>query len=61
MTDIDKAPRDAYSVAEVARRLGVAELTVRRQISAGKLPSIRLGDRVLVPADYLDRLLAGGA
>lgn len=56
MTDIDRAPRDAYSVSEVARRLGVSPLTVRRQIAAGKLPSVRIGDRVLVPADYLDRL-----
>jgi excisionase family DNA binding protein len=36
------------SVAEVAKRLGVAEKTVRRKIDKGELPAVRFGNLVRV-------------
>jgi excisionase family DNA binding protein len=46
------------TVAEFANAHGVREPTVLRWVRSGELPSIRLGRRVLIPADALDRLLA---
>lgn len=50
---------DAYGVTEAAARLGLSEKTVRRLIHRGILPGRRAGDRVLVPADSLERWLRG--
>ena len=49
--------RLAYSVAEAAERLGVGSMTLYREIAAGKLPAIRIRDRILVPKVVLDRLV----
>jgi excisionase family DNA binding protein len=37
-----------WDVLAVAKHLGVSEKTIRSLISSGKMPSIRLGRRVLV-------------
>ncbi len=49
--------RLAYSVTEAAQRLGVGPMTLYREIAEGKLPAIRIRDRVLVPKVVLDRLV----
>ncbi len=49
--------RLAYSVPEAARRLGVSPMTLYREIAAGKLPAIRMRDRVLIPRLVLERLV----
>jgi len=49
--------RLAYSVTEAAQRLGVGPMTSYREIAEGKLPAIRIRDRVLVPKVVLDRLV----
>jgi len=49
--------RLAYSVAEAARRLDVSPMTLYREIAAGRLPAIRLRDRVLIPRVVLERLV----
>lgn len=41
----------AMTVNEAARRLGVSPRTVQRQVAAGRLPAIRLGRSVRIPAD----------
>jgi len=46
-------PKLAYSAAEAAQVLGVSEWTVRRMVSAGKLPSLRIERRLLIPAKRL--------
>jgi excisionase family DNA binding protein len=51
----------AFSVDEVARRLGVHRLTVRTAIDRGDLRAVRLGRRLLVPCSALDAFLAGQA
>lgn len=49
----------AGSVREVAQALGVSEKQIRRGIKAGRIPSYRLGDRILIPwnalATHIDR------
>jgi len=49
--------RLAYSVTEAAERLGVGPMTLYREIAEGKLPAIRIRDRVLVPKVVLERLV----
>ena len=51
--------KQALSVREVANRLGVSERLVRSAIESGELWAVRLGRRVLVPADALDEFLSG--
>ncbi len=49
--------RLAYSVNEAAHRLGVGPMTLYREIAEGKLPAIRIRDRVLVPKVVLERMV----
>jgi excisionase family DNA binding protein len=49
--------RLAYSVNEAAQRLGVGPMTLYREIAEGKLPAIRIRDRVLVPKVVLEHLV----
>jgi len=37
--------RDTISVAEIARRLGVAERTVYDWLEAGRIPGVRMGGK----------------
>ena len=45
--------RWALSVDETAAVLGVSRAHAYRMVQAGELPSIRLGGRILVPAERL--------
>lgn len=49
----------AYSVAEVAERLGVSRNTVYRAAKKGDLPSMRVSGRLLIPRAALERKLEG--
>ena len=51
-------PRRTYTVAEVAASLGVSNRHVERACQEGELRCLRLGRRILIPADALDALLA---
>jgi len=48
----------AMSVPEAAKLLGISRLKAYEYCRRGELPSIRLGGRVLVPRQALERLLA---
>ena len=52
------ALKPLISVAQAAAYCGVCRRTVERLISAGKLPRVRVGSRVLVHAGDLQRLTA---
>ena len=45
--------RLTYSVQEVAAAIGVSSRTVHSLIKGGSLPHVRIGARVLVPAEAL--------
>jgi excisionase family DNA binding protein len=47
-----------YSVAQVARLLGMSEMTVYRAISAGEFPAIRIRGRLIVPAMAIEAMTA---
>ena len=44
---------DFYSPAEAAARLGVSTKTLRRRISDGTIPAVRIGRLIRVPASAL--------
>ena len=43
-------PRRFYSVAEIARMLGMSKMTVYRAIAAGEFPAVKVRGRLIVPA-----------
>lgn len=50
--------RRALSPRELAEELGLSESTILRACRAGKIQFIRIGRRILIPANESDRLLA---
>jgi excisionase family DNA binding protein len=48
---------DLLTVNEAAELLRVAPITVRRHIAAGRLPAVKVGNRVRVRKEALDQLL----
>lgn len=53
------AVRAGYTPKELARMLGVPSSTVYTSIRRGKIPSNRIGRRIVVPAEWLERFLEG--
>jgi excisionase family DNA binding protein len=51
-------PRRTFTVREGATSLGVGTRHVERMCQSGELRHVRLGRRILIPADALDALLA---
>jgi excisionase family DNA binding protein len=49
----------AYSVEDAAKQLSVSSQSVRRLIDRGELKARRVGTRVIVPKNELERFLAG--
>lgn len=45
-----------YSVAQVARMLGMSTMTLYRAISAGEFPALRIRGRLIVPAKALEAM-----
>jgi excisionase family DNA binding protein len=45
-----------YTVQEAMKELHLSLSTVRRFIKEGKIPSVRIGGRVLIPVAYFDIL-----
>lgn len=50
-----EAPR-FYSVAEVARMLGTAPVTLYRAIREGEFPAVRIRGRLIVPAKAIEAM-----
>ena len=44
-----------YSIAEAAQKLNVAEITIYRNAQAGKIPTKKIGSRVMIPGSFVDR------
>jgi excisionase family DNA binding protein len=50
--------RLAYRVSEAAEQLGISRSKAYELIAAGKLPSIRIGSSVRIPAEGLKEWIA---
>lgn len=46
------------SVPEAARLLGIGRNTAYEAVKTGQLPSVKIGNRVLVPRAALERMLS---
>lgn len=44
-----------YSITEASSKLGVAEITIYRNAQAGKIPSKKIGKRIMIPGSFLDK------
>ncbi len=53
-----KRKRRTVTISEAAEALGVAPKTLYRAVNRGEVPGIRVGRRLLVPRDFVDRILA---
>jgi excisionase family DNA binding protein len=51
--------RRTLTIPEAARVLGIGRNSAYEAAQRGELPTVRLGRRVLVPRDALDRFLEG--
>ena len=49
-----------YSVTDVAHIFGVTPSHIWRLCQKGDIASIRLGGRILIPREEVDRILSGG-
>jgi excisionase family DNA binding protein len=56
----DRPVGQPWTVAEAARFLRIGERSLHRYIAAGRVPSIRFGDRRLVADDVVRKLASRG-
>jgi excisionase family DNA binding protein len=54
-------PRPALSIKEAAEACGLSRATLYRLMADGKLTTLKIGARRLVPVVAIDALLSGGA
>ncbi len=51
--------RVVLTVNEVAKLLGLSRASAYQGVACGEIPSIRVGRRILVPRQALERMLEG--
>lgn len=57
MSALSNLQRRFYSVPETAQLLGVSAMTVYRSIASKEIPAIRIRNRLIIPATYIDRIV----
>lgn len=55
----EQEERRVYAPKELMTLFGLSKTAVYQGIERGEIPSIRIGRRILVPRDAVDRLLRG--
>jgi excisionase family DNA binding protein len=60
-SNFQQQSRRALSIKETAETCGVSRATLYRLMADGKLETLKIGARRLVPVVAIDRLLRGGA
>lgn len=53
---MNQVERQAYSMAEIAAMLGVAQTHVANQVKSGAIPSWKMGRRILIPRAWLEQI-----
>jgi excisionase family DNA binding protein len=53
--------RKTYDVPEAGRLLGISRNAAYDAAKSGQIPTIRIGNRILVPKAKFDRILSGEA
>lgn len=44
-----------YSISEAAQKLNVSEITLYRNGQSGKIPTKKIGTRLMVPGSFVDK------
>jgi len=57
MTETQIAERQTFTVDEVAKILGISRGTAFSRIHTGEIPSLRLGNRILISRRAIQRML----
>jgi len=52
--------RLAVGIIEAAKMLGISPATVRQYVARGRLRAVRVGRRVLLPVEVLERVMVEG-
>jgi len=60
-SNFDEVGRQAFSVPEAARMLGVSRATLYKLVAAGRIRVIKIATRTLVPASEIERIARYGA
>ena len=60
-TDTNGFPKIAYSIKEACKASSLGRTTLYAHIAANRLKSVRIGGRVVIPAESLHALIAGEA
>lgn len=47
---------DYFTPAEVAAKLGVSEVSVRRYVKSGKIPGFKVGGSIRIPRNFEETL-----
>lgn len=61
MSSTQNQPQTVYSLRDLADRGYGAYSTLRGHVAAGRLPSIRVGNRIKIRQEDLDAFVAGSA
>jgi excisionase family DNA binding protein len=56
-----ESPRATLTIAETANYIGLSLGSTKAAINRGEIPSVRIGRRVLVPREALNRLFSIGS
>jgi excisionase family DNA binding protein len=59
MTQLPKAEKLGYSVAEACAALSLGKTSLYAHIAAGRLRKVRLGGRTIIPTDSLKAIFDG--
>ena len=52
-------PRRTYTIDEAAQKLRIGRNTAYAAVQRGEILTIKIGKRLIVPGEFLDRLVAG--
>lgn len=59
--DLPQNPKILFDVREAAEMLSVSQVTIRREVAAGRIHHVRIGDRVLFHLTDLEAFVASCA
>ena len=54
-----KKERQVYTVEEIQEILGISRISAYKAATNGEFPVFRIGKRILIPKEPIDRLLKG--
>lgn len=59
--DTQQLPKIAYSIEEACRVSSLGRTTIYKHIASGRLRSVQIGGRRVIPAEALHALISGEA